>query len=86
MIIKNYIIGQCNSRVFIGLAIMGYEPLYHALQIIMVSKHVTFGAFCIFSLVYFFYILGAFLIRQLFHSHLLDMRLVIGNEAELAIF
>ena len=31
-IIKNWIIGWCNSRVFIGLAIMGYEPLYHALQ------------------------------------------------------
>ena len=28
-----------------------------------------------------FYILGAFLIKQLFHSRLLDMRLVIANEA-----
>ena len=27
--IKNWIIGYCNSRVFIGLAIMGYDPLYH---------------------------------------------------------
>ena len=24
---------QDNARVFIGLAIMGYDPLYHALQI-----------------------------------------------------
>ena len=32
-VIKNWIIGWCNSRAFIGLAIMGYEPLYHALQI-----------------------------------------------------
>ena len=30
-------------------------------------------------LVYFFYSLGAFLIKQLFHSHLLDMRLVMAN-------
>ena len=30
--IKNWIIGKCNSRVFIGLAIMVYEPLYHDLQ------------------------------------------------------
>ena len=30
--IKNWIIGYCNSRVFIGLAIMVYEPLYHDLQ------------------------------------------------------
>ena len=33
-IIKNWITGLCNSRVFIGLAIMGYEILYIALQII----------------------------------------------------
>ena len=32
-----------------------------------------------FTLVYFFYILRAFLIKQLFHSRLLDMRLVIAN-------
>ena len=31
-IIKNWIIGQCISSVFIGLAIMVYEPLYHDLQ------------------------------------------------------
>jgi len=30
---KNWIIGLCNSSVFIGLAIMVYEQLYHALQI-----------------------------------------------------
>ena len=37
----------------------------------------------------FFYILGAFLIKQLFHSRLLDMRLVIANsvlQASLAIY
>ena len=33
------------------------------------------------SLVYQFYILGAFLTKQLFHSRLLDMRLVIANSA-----
>ena len=27
------IIGQCNTRVFIGLTIMTYEPLHHAVQI-----------------------------------------------------
>ena len=32
--------------------------------------------YSLFSL--FFYILGVFLIKQLFHSRLLDMRLVIG--------
>ena len=32
-LIKNWIVGQGNSRVIIGLAIMVYEPLYHALQI-----------------------------------------------------
>ena len=38
------------------------------------------GAFYLrFSLI--FYILGAFLIKQLFHSRLLDMRLVIANSA-----
>ena len=31
-----------NSRVFIGLAIMGYEPLYHALRTNMVSVRVIF--------------------------------------------
>ena len=46
----------------------------------MVSKRVIFGAFLfLFSL--FFYILGAFLVKQLFHSRLLDMRLVIANSA-----
>ena len=39
-----------------------------------------FGRFySLFSL--FFYILGAFLVKQLFHLHLLDMRLVIANSA-----
>ena len=31
--IKDWVIGYCNARVFIGLAIMVYEPLHHALQI-----------------------------------------------------
>ena len=53
---------------FIGLAIMDYEPLYHALPIFN-----SFGRFHFyFSLI--FYIFGAFLIKQLFHSRLLDMR------------
>ena len=32
-VIKNWIIGKCNSRLFIGSAIMVYEPIYHYLQI-----------------------------------------------------
>ena len=31
--IKNWITGECNSRPFIGLAIMVYEPIYHNLQL-----------------------------------------------------
>ena len=33
-----------------------------------------FLGFIVFIVVLVFYILGAFLIKQLFHSHLLDMR------------
>ena len=44
----------------------------------MLYKYGDFGG-VLFSL--FFYILGAFLIKQLFHSCLLDMRLVIANSA-----
>ena len=46
----------------------------------MVSKRVIFGAL-LFLVKSIFYILGAFLIKQLFHSRLLDMRLVIANSA-----
>ena len=46
----------------------------------MVSKGVIFGAF-LFLLSSNFLYLGAFLIKQLFHSRLLDMRLVIANSA-----
>ena len=45
--------------------------------------------FFILSLVCFFHILGAFLMKQLFHSRFLDKRLVKANEArraELAIY
>ena len=59
---------------------------HHSMRVIipcftnMVSKRVILGRFySLFSL--FFYILGAFLIKQLFHLHLLDMRLVIANSA-----
>ena len=45
----------------------------------MVSKRVILG--CFYSLFSLFYILGAFLIKQVFHSHLLNMRLVIANSA-----
>ena len=38
-----------------------------------------FGAFFLFNLIFYLYILGPFLIKQLFHSRLLDMRLVIAN-------
>ena len=34
IIIKNRIIGQCNFRALIGLAIIAYEPLHHALQML----------------------------------------------------
>ena len=40
-----------------------------------------FGGVFIPCLAWFFCILGAFLIKQLFHSRLLDMRLVIANSA-----
>ena len=51
---------------------MVYEPLYHDLQKLR-AYALFFGPFCFYcSLV--FYILGAFLIKQLFHSRLLDMR------------
>ena len=45
----------------------------------MVGKSVIFFVVFIPSLVYFFYILGALLIKQLFRSRLLDMKLVIAN-------
>ena len=77
VIIKNWIIGSCNSRVLMGLAIMVYEPLYHALQIWQANAWFLGRFYSSFSP--FSYILGALLIKQLFHSHLLDMRLVIAN-------
>ena len=46
----------------------------------MVSKRVIFGAFLLLVLSNFLYF-GAFMIKQLFHSRLLDMRLVIANSA-----
>ena len=33
IIIKNWIIGQCNLRLFIGLAVMVDEPIHHKLHI-----------------------------------------------------
>ena len=44
----------------------------------MASKRVILGAF-LFLVSLIFFIWGAFLIKQLFHSPLLDMRLVIAN-------
>ena len=44
----------------------------------MVSKGVIFGAFLLLVSSNFLY-LGAFLMKQLFHLRLLDMRLVIAN-------
>ena len=32
-VMKSWIIGKCNSRLFIGLAIMVYEPIYQNSQI-----------------------------------------------------
>ena len=43
----------------------------------MVSKRVIFGAF-LFLIQSIFYIFGGVLIKQLFHSRLLDMRLVVN--------
>ena len=67
---------RCNPRVFIGLPIMGYEPLYHVYKYGKRTRDLFLGIFS-FSLVQFslvLYIEGAFLIRVLFHSRLLDMR------------
>ena len=63
---------MCFPRVFISLAIMSYEPLYDALKY---SKRTRdfFGRFH-FYFVLVFFIFGAFLLKQLFHSCLLDMR------------
>ena len=46
----------------------------------MVSKRVIFGAFLFLGKSIFFFLGGggAFVIKQLFHSHLLDMRLVMA--------
>ena len=44
----------------------------------MVSKRVIFGAFSLLVSSNFLYF-AAFLIKQLFHSRLLDMKLVIAN-------
>ena len=59
-------------RVFIVSAIRGYEPLYHALQMWKAYAWFFEHFYCYLSLL--FYILGAFLIKQLFHSCFLDMR------------
>ena len=37
IIIKNWIIVKCNSRVLIGLAAMVYEPLYHAREVATIN-------------------------------------------------
>ena len=44
----------------------------------MVSKHMSFGVF-LFSVSSNFVYFGGILIKQLFHSRLLDMRLVRAN-------
>ena len=49
---------------------MGYKPLYHYTLQIWELLMLGFGAFFSFSLVV--YIFGAFLIKQLFHLHLLN--------------
>ena len=53
----------------------------HYTMLCKYGKHTRdFGGVFTFSFVQFF-ILGAFLIKHLFHSRLLDMRLVIANSA-----
>ena len=56
-----------HSRDLIGLAAMVYEPLYHAREIATIKLPSSCSAR--FSNISFL-----FLIKQLFHSRLLDMR------------
>lgn len=57
--------GSLDNAVNIGLAILGYESLYDALDYL--------GRIYLFFFS-FFYILGAFQIKQLFRSRFLDVR------------
>ena len=57
---------------------MDYKSHYTMLHKHGKQAHDFLGVF-ILSLVFFSIFLGAFLIKQLFHSPLLDMRLVIAN-------
>ena len=69
-----------NSEALIGLAMMVYEPLYHALQIWQLyasaqnEKHAENRLFLHIKARRILDILWAFIIKQLFHSRLLDMR------------
>ena len=64
-----------------SLASQSWYMSHYTCSTTMVSKRVILlGRFYpLFSL--FIHILGAFFIKQLFHSHLLDMRLAIANSA-----
>ena len=68
LIIKNWI----NSRDLIDLAAMVYEPSYHAQEIATI-KLSTDGS-CKSKSARSSNVAGLFLIKQLFHSRLLDMR------------
>ena len=61
------------SRVITGLAIMGYEPLYYAVQKNgKCTRCVLVRFYFYFRLV--LYIFETFIIKQLFHPRILDMR------------
>ena len=83
---KNALLLKCNLRIFIGLTIMGYEPLYQALQNNYAKRtHDFLGRFyCHFGVA--FYSLGAILTTQLFNSHLLDYEMITGIAISLAIY
>ena len=76
LIIKNWIIGQCNSRVFIGLAIMVYEPLYHAPR-----TRDVFEAFLFFFLSLVCSIFGGVFNKTIIPLALVGYEMVIANSA-----
>ena len=71
-VIKNVITGQCNSRVLIGLAAMVYQQLYHAREVATIK--LFSGCPCKANTTRSSNISSLFSIKQLYHSHLLDMR------------
>jgi len=79
MLLKTGLLDKCNSRVFIGLAIMGYEPLNHALQKWQV--HMWFSAHFYFYFSIVLYILGTFLVKHIIPLALVGYQMIIANSA-----